>query len=127
MLGQPYFIMGKVLHGRKIGRTLGMPTVNLVPMSNKLLPPCGVYATKTIVDGVAYEGVTNIGYKPTVGEEKQKGVETYIFDFDQDLYGKEIMVELYNYQRPELKFDTIEELKEKMHQDILIAKKYFAG
>jgi riboflavin kinase/FMN adenylyltransferase len=127
MLGQPYFIMGKVLHGRKIGRTLGMPTVNLVPMSNKLLPPCGVYATKTIVDGVAYEGVTNIGYKPTVGEEKQKGVETYIFDFDQDLYGKEIMVELYNYQRPELKFDTIEELKEKMHQDIVIAKKYFAG
>lgn len=70
MLGQPYYIHGKVLHGRKIGRTLGMPTTNLTPPANKLLPPCGVYTSKTIIDNIEYPGMTNIGYKPTVGAEK---------------------------------------------------------
>jgi riboflavin kinase/FMN adenylyltransferase len=125
MLGQPYSILGTVMHGRKIGRTLGMPTVNIIPDTNKLLPPNGVYASKTLADGVYYPGVTNIGFKPTVGGEERKGVETYIFDFDQDLYGKEIEVELYTYQRPERKFASLEELKFYMHQDIEKTAKYF--
>lgn len=126
MLGQPYFIKGEVLHGRKIGRTLGMPTTNILPLSGKLLPPNGVYASKTLINGSYYPGVTNIGYKPTVGAEKMRGVETYLFDFEQDLYGKVIEVELYHHQRPELKLNSLEELKELMQKDIETAKAYFS-
>lgn len=125
MLGQPYSILGQVQHGRKIGRTLGMPTTNILPPANKLLPPCGVYASRTLIDGISHPGVTNIGYKPTVGEGEMKGVETFLFDFDQDLYGKEIEVELYHFQRPEVKFASLEELKLKMQEDIAISRKYF--
>ncbi len=125
LLGRTYFIRGKVLDGRKIGRTIGMPTTNLLPPSNKLLPPCGVYASRTIIDGVSYPGMTNIGYKPTVGKEKEKGVETYIFDFSKDLYGKEIDVEILEYVRPEIKFDSIEELKVKMEEDLTFGRKFF--
>ncbi|TAH67018.1 MAG: bifunctional riboflavin kinase/FAD synthetase [Anaerolineaceae bacterium] len=125
MLGKPYYIHGKVLHGRKIGRTLGMPTTNLTPAANKLLPPCGVYTSRTIIDGISYPGMTNIGYKPTVGAEKHKGVETYIFDFDKDLYGQEIEVELLTYERPEIKFDNMEDLKLKMEEDLAFGRKFF--
>lgn len=125
MLGKPYSVYGKVLHGRKIGRTLGMPTTNLIPPSNKLLPPCGVYATRTIIDGVSYPGMTNIGYKPTVGIEKDKGVETYLYDFDGDLYGKEIQVEIFLYEREEIKFDNLEDMKKKMDEDLAFGRKYF--
>jgi riboflavin kinase/FMN adenylyltransferase len=126
MLGQPYSIRGEVSHGRKLGRTIGMPTTNLIPEQVKLLPPCGVYASKTLLDGVYHPGVTNIGYKPTVGEEAYIGVETFIFDFDRDLYGEMLEVELYEYIRPELKFGGVEELITKMQEDIIIAKRYFS-
>ncbi|HWT26776.1 MAG TPA: bifunctional riboflavin kinase/FAD synthetase [Mobilitalea sp.] len=125
MLGAPYSIIGVVMHGRRIGRTLGMPTTNLIPAGNKLLPPCGVYASKTIIDGVEYYGVTNIGYKPTVGTEENRGAETYIFDFEQDVYGKEITVELFFFMRPELKFNSLDELKSVMRKDIEAAKEFF--
>lgn len=125
MLGQPYTIIGEVQHGRKIGRTIGIPTTNLIPATNKLLPPCGVYASKTYVDGTYYDGVTNIGFKPTVGAEKRKGVETYLFDYDNDLYGKLIEVELFTYERPEMKFNSLEELKYRMQLDITFTQKYF--
>lgn len=124
MLGSPYSLRGEVVHGRRIGRTIGMPTTNLIPTTTKLLPPCGVYVSKTLVDGKSHNGVTNIGYKPTVGEEEYIGVETYIFDFDADLYGEIIEVELFYYIRPELKFGSIEELIIKMREDIIVAKKY---
>jgi len=124
MLGTPYTIRGEVIHGRRIGRTMGMPTTNLIPSSAKLLPPCGVYASKTLIDGIYHQGVTNIGYKPTVGEE-YIGVETYIFDYDNDLYGKMIEVELFYYVRPEMKFGSLEELTQKMREDIITAQNYF--
>lgn len=124
MLGQPYSIIGEVLHGRKIGRTIGMPTTNLLPAPNKLLPPNGVYVSKTYIEDKCYPGVTNIGFKPTVGAEKRKGVETYLFDMKRDLYGKKIEVELYHHLRPELKFDSLDKLKIQMKQDIAMAKQY---
>ncbi len=124
MLGTPYTLRGEVMHGRRIGRTIGIPTTNLIPPSSKLLPPCGVYVSKTLIDGSFHDGVTNIGYKPTVGEEKYIGAETYIFDFDGDLYGEIIEVELLYYMRPELKFDSLEELVIKMREDVIIAKNY---
>ncbi len=125
MLGKPFMIRGEVVHGRRLGRTIGMPTVNQIPTNSKLLPPCGVYATMTLINGKHLPGVTNIGYKPTVGEEEYIGVETYIFDFDDDLYGKMIEVELYYYLRPELKFGSLEELVTRMREDIVITKQYF--
>ena len=126
MLGQPYSIRGEVAHGRKLGRTIGIPTTNIIPSRIKLLPPCGVYASKTLIDGGYHPGVTNIGYKPTVGEEEYIGVETYIFNFDKDLYGEILEVELFYYIRPEMKFGSMEELITRMQEDILIAKQYFA-
>lgn len=125
MLGKPYYIHGKVLHGRKIGRTLGMPTTNLTPIASKLTPPCGVYASRTLIDGISYPGMTNIGYKPTVGAERDKSVETYIYDFDGDLYGQEIDVELLTYKRPEIRFDNLESLKLKMEEDLAFGRAYF--
>lgn len=124
MLGRPYAIRGEVLHGRRIGRTIGIPTTNLLPSSSKLLPPCGVYVSKTLIDGTYHDGVTNIGYKPTVGAEENIGVETYLFDFDENLYGRTIEVELFYYIRPELKFGSIEEMLIRMREDIIIAKDY---
>ena len=71
-----------------------MPTTNLIPDEQKLLPPNGVYATRTIIAGEVFEGITNIGYKPTVGGETRKGVETYLFDLDRNLYGEIIEVQV---------------------------------
>ena len=127
LLLRPYFIYGEIVHGNEIGRTLGMPTANLYPPSWKLLVPNGVYVTKTYLDGRVCPGITNIGYKPTVGGEKWIGVETYLFDLDEDLYGKHICVELYEYVRGERKFSSLEELKVQMYQDMEYGKRYLAG
>lgn len=124
MLGSPYSIIGEVMHGRKIGRTLGMPTTNLIPDDIKLLPPNGVYASKVIIDGKSHDSVTSIGFKPSVGRESKKGVETFIFDFEDDLYGKIIDVRLYGFEREEVKFNSLEELSTQMHKDIDWAKQF---
>lgn len=124
MLGFHYPIMGEVVHGKKLGRTLGMPTTNLIPIEEKLLPPDGVYVSRTIIDGKIYDGITNIGYKPTVSNEMIRGVETFIFDYSGDLYGKILQVELYKYVRPEQKFESIVQLKDRINKDIEFAKKY---
>ncbi len=125
MLGEPYSIRGEVAHGRKLGRTIGMPTTNLIPPTNKLLPPCGVYASKTRISNDIYPGVTNIGYKPTVGEEEYIGVETFLFDFERNLYGETIEVELYDFIRPEMKFGSLEDLTRRMKEDIILTKEFF--
>jgi len=127
MLGYAYSVTGKVLHGRKIGRTLGLPTINLSPEADKLLPPNGVYATKTYIDGNVFAGITNVGYKPTVGGETKKGVETYLFDFNQDLYEKEVTVVFAAFARAERKFASLEVLKQQIEQDVCWGKNYFSG
>ena len=125
LLGYAYSVTGEVLHGRKIGRTLGMLTTNIVPSERKLLPPNGVYATRTVIAGELFEGITNIGYKPTVGAEPRKGVETYLFDLDRNLYGEILTVRFYGYERPERKFDSLEELKKRIGQDVEWGRTYF--
>lgn len=125
LLGYAYSVTGEVLHGRQIGRTLGMPTTNLLPKEQKLLPPNGVYATRTVIAGEVFEGITNIGYKPTVGGETRKGVETYLFDLDRNLYGEIIQVQFYGYERPERKFPTLEALKAQIESDVAWGKEYF--
>lgn len=124
LLGYPFFVSGEVRYGRQLGRQLGIPTANLVPAAEKMLPPNGVYFSRTAVDGSIYTGVTNIGYKPTVGSETC-GVETHLFDFSGDLYGKKIKTELWKYQRPEMKFSSVDALKAQMEADLSSGKEYF--
>lgn len=118
MLGGGYPIIGSVKHGNRIGRTLGFPTVNLIPEKNKLLPPDGVYTSDIVVRGKRYNAISNVGCKPTVTDEKIMGVETYIYDFSEDLYGEDIEVYLKEFERPEKKFKDIKALKEQLDFDI---------
>ncbi len=122
LLGSNYSVSGIVEHGRHLGHTIGIPTVNLLPPIDKLLPPYGVYSSKVHVGEKIYDGMTNIGRKPTISEEEQVGVETYIFDFDGDLYGEFIEVELLRFMRPEIKFGSIEELKAQIESDLAGAR-----
>ena len=118
LLGEPYFISGTVVHGKRLGRTIGMPTANLTVSEEKLLPPNGVYYSFVYIEGKRYKGITNIGTKPTVSSKGQPGGETYIYDFCEDIYGKEIKVELLAFKRPEMNFGTVEALKMQMEKDI---------
>ncbi len=118
LLGRPYTITGIVVHGNRLGRTLGMPTVNLLPPAAKLLPPCGVYYSSVLYQGKHYRAISNVGYKPTVTDARVMGVETYLYDFHSEIYGEEIDVSLHEFKRPEKRFESIEELKEQLLQDI---------
>lgn len=122
LLGYRYFVSGEVLHGRQIGRTLGLPTTNLLPTPDKLLPPNGVYLTLTRMEEGDFYGITNIGYKPTVGGETHKGVETFLFNYDGDLYGRKLKVEFLEFERPEQKFTSLEELKARILSDVYWGK-----
>ncbi|MGN0278769.1 MAG: bifunctional riboflavin kinase/FAD synthetase [Lachnospiraceae bacterium] len=118
MLGTPYSVSGSVEHGRRLGRTIGMPTANLLPEQDKLLPPNGVYYSKVLMGDRIYRSITNIGCKPTVSENHIMGVETYLYDFTGDIYGKDITVQLLAFRRPEMKFDGVDSLKAQMQKDI---------
>lgn len=122
LLGIPFFVQGQVIHGEALGRTLDLPTANLIPVPEKILLPDGVYATTVRVDGKEYAGVTNIGKKPTVGEHI-RGIETHILDFKEDIYGQEICVSFIDYIRPEMKFSSVEELRTRIEQDKNVRKK----
>ena len=124
LLGQPYHVGGTIVHGRHLGSSLGMPTVNIVPPEQKLLPPNGVYFSYIKMNGNIYQGITNIGTKPTVSGEAVMGVETYIYDFSRDVYGQEAEVYLLHYKRPEMRFDGIEALKAQMATDIAKGREY---
>lgn len=117
LLGYTYMIHGRVVHGKHLGSTLGFPTVNVVPREQKHLPAFGVYLSQTVIDGVIYNSITNIGRKPTIEGQHPVGVETYIYDLNQDLYDKWIEVRLLNFMRPEMKFNGIEELKAQVLSD----------
>ncbi|MDY2629334.1 MAG: bifunctional riboflavin kinase/FAD synthetase [Lachnospiraceae bacterium] len=125
MLGYAFSVEGEILNGQKLGRTIDMPTINLIPSANKLLPPFGVYSSFTQMDGVCYSGVTNIGRKPTVGEFAV-GVETHLLHTSGDFYGKFVRVSLLHFQRPEQKFPSVELLKEQMHKDARNAEQYLS-
>ncbi len=125
LLGYNYFIKSEILHGKKLGRRIGIPTINMILPEHKLLPPNGVYVTEVLVDGKTYMGVTNVGCKPTVSEDRVIGVETYIDDFNQDVYGEKIVVSFLEFIRPEMKFASVEELKKQMNTDIQVARKYY--
>lgn len=118
LLGRFYSFEGQVERGNRLGRRLGMPTLNLYPEREKLLPPKGVYYSRVLFEGGTYPGITNIGLKPTVNSSSQISVETYLYDFDKDMYGRKIVTELLQFKRPEQKFENVESLKAQMEKDI---------
>ena len=129
LLDEPFFISGRVERGNRIGHKLGMPTVNLHPQPQKIMPPVGVYFSTVTYGEQTFYGVTNIGYKPTVempdGRLNRLGVETYIYDFDEDIYEKDIVVHLHHYERGEKKFESLDALKEAIAADVKKGKEYF--
>lgn len=124
LLGSAYEVSGIVEEGKRLGRKLGMPTLNLYPEKDKLLPPRGVYYSMVFCEGKEYPGITNIGHKPTVNDTPLISVETYLYDFEEDMYGKEIRTALLHFKRPERKFDSVEALKMQMEKDIAAGRDY---
>lgn len=117
-LGYDYPIRGRVVYGNKIGRDIGFPTANLkVDDPRKLLPAVGVYAVKVLVKGGEYDGMLNIGVRPTVSTSGVVTLEVNIFDFDADIYGEEVTVALMSRIRGERKFDSTEELRLQLERD----------
>jgi riboflavin kinase/FMN adenylyltransferase len=124
ILGHPYRISGKVVRGNQIGKLIGYPTANLYPDdANKLIPAMGVYASRVIYNGVLYNGMTNIGMRPTISAHKLT-IETNIFDFNQDIYYESITVELIKRIRNEKKFGNLDILKNQLAIDRENALKY---
>jgi riboflavin kinase/FMN adenylyltransferase len=123
-LGEPYMVRGRIVHGKALGRRIGIPTLNQTPPEDKLLPPFGVYYSDVLIGDKKYCGMTNIGVKPTVSDEKRVTVETYLYDFKGDIYGETATVQLLTHRRPEMKFSSVEELKHTMEQDIQAGREY---
>lgn len=126
LLGTPYFIAGRVQKGNQLGRRMDTPTANICPGDNKELPPFGVYAVLAETEGHQYAGVGNLGRKPTIGEKEPIGLEVWLFDYEGNLYDKEITVYLIDYQRAERKFSSLEELKRQIARDAAQAKQTLA-
>ena len=124
MLGSPYSVSGCVEHGRKLGRTIGMPTANLIPDPDKLLPPNGVYYSHAVINGRTYKGISNVGCKPTINVGQTVSIETYLYDVAEDLYGKDMTVFLHAFRRAEMKFDNVEQLKAQMEADLAAGRDY---
>ncbi|HWQ06042.1 MAG TPA: bifunctional riboflavin kinase/FAD synthetase [Feifaniaceae bacterium] len=120
LLARKYSLSGRVVRNKRIGRRIGFPTANIDADPRRVLPPNGVYATFAYVGGSAYRAVTNIGNNPTVQGEKLT-IETYILDFDSDIYGEELTVAFRSFLRGEIDFDSMEALKEQIERDVLQA------
>lgn len=117
-LGHPHCISGEVVHGQKLGRTIGIPTANLLIPEGVLVPAFGVYATRVILpDGEEKLAVTNVGVRPTVGESELVTVEPWILDYSGDLYGKSIRVDFYHRLRGEKKFDGLPSLQQEIFRN----------
>ena len=122
-LGRAYAFRGTVSHGNRIGSAMGIPTVNIAAPQDIMLPPNGVYFSRILIDGAEYKSVSNIGMKPTVGSDTMT-IETNIFDFDGDLYGRDIVVYFDHFSRPERRFASREELFRQIARDCENALEY---
>lgn len=125
-LGHPYCISGVVVHGKGIGNTIGIPTANICVPKDILMPAKGVYISSVYTTVGVLPSVTNIGVCPTVNGE-EVSIESWILDYSGNLYGQEIRLELWQYIRPERKFDTFSELSAEINNDALVARAYFLG
>ena len=118
MLGRAYAVRGCVVHGNKLGRTIGYPTANLQPQDpEQLVPGVGIYAIRALHNGTRYDGMLSIGYNPTVTDKKEIKIEANLFDFDKDIYGDILEIQFIRKLRDEQKFPSLEALMQQLHQD----------
>lgn len=126
LLGRDYTVFGTVIEGRKLGRTLGFPTANFT-VHREQLPPTGVYAVRAIGAGDGWNGVANLGYRPTVeGGEMKRLLEVHLFGLDHEIYGEDLEIEFVQFIRPERKFDGLDALKAQIATDVEAARAVFA-
>ena len=127
-LGHPHCLSQTVRHGQRLGRTIGIPTVNLAIPAHVLTPERGVYITRAFLpDGRSCPGVTNVGTRPTVTEGDTVSVETYLLGFDGDLYGQTVRLDFYKRLRGEVKFPSLEALRQEILRNVAETEAYFAG
>lgn len=122
MLGYNFFMMGKVVRGKQLGRTIGIRTINIIPDKEKIVPLNGVYKSNVYIHGNRYTGITNVGINPTVDSDGNTKVETHILDFNEEIYGETVKIEFVKFIRNEKKFLSIEALKRQISLDISEAK-----
>ena len=123
-MGHPHRLSGSVISGRQLGRTLGIPTANILIPEGVVVPRHGVYACMAEADGQKFAAVTNIGSRPTVGGHRIT-VEAWLLDFRGDLYGKNLTLDFYKFLRPEKKFDSLEELKAEIRENACQTREFF--
>ena len=128
LMGRPFALKGEVVHGRQLaGTALQMPTANIKWPDNKVMPAFGVYFTEVLVDDRKYFAITNVGQKPTIADHAACEVlaESYLYDFEGNLYGKEITLKFCHFLREEKKFDGVDALKEQLQKDMEAGKKFW--
>ncbi|HEX8475358.1 MAG TPA: bifunctional riboflavin kinase/FAD synthetase [Pyrinomonadaceae bacterium] len=124
MLGRPYGVEGRVVQGARRGRTIGFPTANLQPQ-NRVIPRSGVYVTATLIEGNWRRSLTNVGTRPTFENDAEPSVETYVMNWDGDLYGDVVRVRFLYRLRAERKFESVDQLKRQINDDMQRALRYF--
>lgn len=118
ILGHPFTVRGRVVPGKQLGRTIGFPTANIRPLEPaQLLPPNGVYAVEIAIDGICHPGVANIGTRPSIDDGTARTFEVHIIDFECDIYGKTVDVDIIARLRPEHRFDSLEALAAQLAAD----------
>lgn len=120
-----HILSGNVIHGRGIGKLVGMPTANMEVSDESILPPDGVYIADILLDGQVYYGITNIGTRPTVDNDREISVETHILNFNEEIYGKSIRIRLFSRLRSQQKFENFSLLLEQIRMDGMAARKFF--
>lgn len=125
LLGKPYAFEGEIVKGKQLGSKIGMPTANIIPDEDKLLPPYGVYFATALLEGEKYYGVFNVGLRPTVEDTMKANVEMHIYGITEPLYGKRLTIYCDKYQREEMTFASLEALKDRIAFDLQAGREYF--
>lgn len=118
-------LSGEVIHGWGIGKLVGMPTANMKISDESILPPAGVYVTEILLDSKVHYGITNVGTRPTVDNDKEISVETHILNFNEEIYGKRMRIQLFSKLRSQQKFENFSLLLEQIRMDCIAARKFF--
>ena len=124
LCGAPYIMMGRVEHGKALGRTVGMPTANIGVEKHKMFPPSGAYATVFHVEGEQYKALTNIGKRPSVDDDNRITIEAFILDFSKNIYEKTVILEVQLFVRGVVKFNSLEEVQQQVAKDVNKVDRY---
>ena len=127
LMGRNYFIYGEVVYGRQIGSKLDFPTINIKPSKDKLIPAYGVYISVVQIGNNTYNGITNVGIRPTFNDSDELSIETHIFNFDSNVYGAEVKIVFLKQMRGEIKFNSAAELKQQLMKDKTMGMDFFTN